>query len=170
MATHNPPGQARLETRGHDWLVSECQENRSRRLSNRPKDGGTRLKEDGEKARSSELVQETTANLPFITATQNGRSEALDLKLTRAPSSRRLTRIWSRVAATRSNRRSRTPASRSARSINVVIGRWLPRAGRRCRSSCRSCPGASPTRALNPDEVVAIRRGGSGRPLLKGRT
>ena len=75
-----------------------------------------RLKEAAEKAKIElSSLQETTINLPFITATSDGPLH-LDLTLTRleVPGAHRATS--SSRAAGRSSRRSATPASTRTRS------------------------------------------------------
>ena len=69
-----------------------------------------RLKEAAEKAKIElSAVQDTTVNLPFITATENG-PKHLDIKLSRGEVQRTDLALGRSSAASHSTRRSRTPA------------------------------------------------------------
>jgi len=97
-----------------EWLVKTFKDTEGVDLS-ADKMAVQRLKEAAEKAKIElSAVQDTTVNLPFITATADG-PKHLDIKLSRAKFNE-LTRISWTVAASRSTRRSRTPVSRSTRS------------------------------------------------------
>ncbi len=90
-----------------DWLVKTFKDTEGVDLGN-DKMALQRLKEAAEKAKIElSSVQETTINLPFITATDTG-PKHLDLKLTRAKF-QELTPTWWTPAGVRSSRPSTTP-------------------------------------------------------------
>ena len=90
-----------------EWLIKTFKDTEGVDLS-ADKMAVQRLKEAAEKAKIElSAVQETTVNLPFITATADG-PKHLDIKLSRAKFNE-LTRTWSIAAASPSTRPSRTP-------------------------------------------------------------
>ena len=115
-----------------DWLVKTFKDTEGVDLSN-DKMAMQRLKEAAEKAKIElSSVQETTINLPFITATSEG-PKHLDLKLTPAKFQELTADLVERVPRARSTRRSPTPGSRSPTSTTS--------------SSSAARPGCRPSRS-----------------------
>ena len=137
-----------------DWLVTEFKKDQGIDLS---KDAMAlqRLKEAAEKAKMElSSTTQTDINLPFITADQSGPQAPEpdpDPREVRAARGRPHPAHHSADAAGAQGRRARPQADRRGDP-----GRRLRPACPRCRRSSRTSSGRSPTRAVNPDEVVAI--------------
>ncbi len=136
-----------------NWLVSEFQKAEGIDLS-KDKMAMQRLKEAAEKAKK-ELSAATTTNinLPFITATQEG-PKHLDMTLTRAKFEELTAALTARTDVPVRN------AMRDAGINNSDLGKVLL-VGGSTRMICaqeevKKLTGMEPSKALNPDECVAI--------------
>ncbi|MGA2210464.1 MAG: molecular chaperone DnaK [Acidimicrobiales bacterium] len=136
-----------------DWLVKSFKDTEGVDLSN-DKMALQRLKEAGEKAKIElSSVQETTINLPFITATNEG-PKHLDLKLTRAKL-QELTEDL--VEALRGPFESAiSDAGLTKEDIDHVILVGGATRTPAVQELVHSLTGKEPHKGVNPDEVVAV--------------
>ncbi len=136
-----------------DWLVSEFKNTEGVDLSI-DKMAVQRLKEAGEKAKIElSSVQETTVNLPFITATSDG-PKHLDLKLTRAKFQELTADLVDRCKA---------PFEQAIKDAGLTVGQidHVVLVGGSTRMPAvqelvQKMTGSEPHKGVNPDEVVAI--------------
>ncbi|HVE94289.1 MAG TPA: molecular chaperone DnaK [Acidimicrobiales bacterium] len=136
-----------------DWLVSEFKNTEGVDLSI-DKMALQRLKEAGEKAKIElSSVQETTINLPFITATSDG-PKHLDLKLTRAKFQELTADLVDRCRAPFEQAIKDAGLSLGAIDHVVLVGgsTRMPAV----QELVQSLTGNEPHKGVNPDEVVAI--------------
>ncbi|MGH9293738.1 MAG: molecular chaperone DnaK [Acidimicrobiales bacterium] len=136
-----------------DWLVKSFKDTEGVDLS-ADKMAMQRLKEAGEKAKIElSTVQETTINLPFITATSEG-PKHLDLKLTRAKL-QELTEDL--VAACRGPfEQVISDASLSTSDIEHVVLVGGSTRMPAIQDLVAELTGKEPHKGVNPDEVVAV--------------
>ncbi|MGA8680969.1 MAG: molecular chaperone DnaK [Acidimicrobiales bacterium] len=136
-----------------DWLVKSFKDTEGVDLSN-DKMAMQRLKEAGEKAKIElSAVQETTVNLPFITATNEG-PKHLDLKLTRAKL-QELTEDL--VEACRGPFESAiSDANLTKEDIDHVILVGGATRMPAVQELVHNLTGKEPHKGVNPDEVVAV--------------
>jgi molecular chaperone DnaK len=136
-----------------DWLVKSFKDTEGVDLAN-DKMALQRLKEAGEKAKIElSSVQETTINLPFITATNEG-PKHLDLKLTRAKL-QELTEDL--VEALRGPFESAiSDAGLTKEDIDHVILVGGATRAPAVQELVHSLTGKEPHKGVNPDEVVAV--------------
>jgi molecular chaperone DnaK len=136
-----------------DWLVSEFKNTEGVDLSI-DKMAVQRLKEAGEKAKIElSSVQETTINLPFITATSDG-PKHLDLKLTRSKFQELTADLVEKC---------RGPFEQAIKDAGLTLGQidHVVMVGGSTRMPAvqelvQSLTGNEPHKGVNPDEVVAI--------------
>jgi len=136
-----------------DWLVSEFKNTEGVDLSI-DKMALQRLKEAGEKAKIElSSVQETTVNLPFITATSDG-PKHLDLKLTRAKFQELTADLVDRCRGPFEQAIKDAGLSLGAIDHVVLVGgsTRMPAV----QELVHSLTGNEPHKGVNPDEVVAI--------------
>jgi molecular chaperone DnaK len=113
-----------------------------------------RLKEAAEKAKIElSTMQETTVNLPFITADQNG-PKHLQVSITRAKFESLTGDLFERLKAPCLNalRDAKLDASKIDEVIIVGGSTRMPKA----QQIAKEIFGKEPNRSVNPDEVVAI--------------
>jgi len=136
-----------------DWLVKSFKDTEGVDLSN-DKMAMQRLKEAAEKAKIElSSVQETTINLPFITATNEG-PKHLDLKLTRAKFQELTGDL---VEACRGPFESAiSDASLTKENINHVILVGGATRMPAVQELVLGLTGKEPHKGVNPDEVVAV--------------
>src|SRR5689334_6039139 len=136
-----------------DWLVSEFKNTEGVDLSI-DKMAVQRLKEAAEKAKIElSAVQETTVNLPFITATSDG-PKHLDLKLTRAKFQELTADLVERC---------RAPFEQAIKDAGLTLGEidHVVLVGGSTRMPAvqelvHKITGSEPHKGVNPDEVVAV--------------
>ena len=137
-----------------DWLVKSFKDTEGVDLS-QDKMAVQRLKEAAEKAKIElSAVQETTINLPFITATSEG-PKHLDMKLTRSEvpgadrgSGRGLPR------SLRAGHQGRRPHQADKIDHVVLVGGSTRMPA--IQELVQSLTGKEPHKGVNPDEVVAV--------------
>ena len=136
-----------------DWLVKTFKDTEGVDLSN-DKMALQRLKEAAEKAKIElSAVQETTINLPFITATSEG-PKHLDVKLTRAKFQEMTADL---VEACRGPfDQAIKDAGLSKDRSTMSSSSAAPPACRPIQDLVRSLTGKEPHKGVNPDEVVAV--------------
>ena len=137
-----------------DWLVKTFKDTEGVDLSN-DKMALQRLKEAAEKAKIElSAVQETTINLPFITATNEG-PKHLDLKLTRAKLQELTADL---VDACKGPFEQAIKDAGLTKRATSTTSCWSAdrRACRRSTTSCVQLAGKEPHKGVNPDEVVAV--------------
>ena len=113
-----------------------------------------RLKEAAEKAKCElSTMQETTVNLPFITATQEG-PKHLQISITRARFEQVCARLFDRL---------RDPCVTALKDANLSVGEVdeVVLVGGSTRTPkvqdmCKEIFGKEPDKSINPDEVVAV--------------
>ncbi|MCC6683205.1 MAG: molecular chaperone DnaK [Phycisphaeraceae bacterium] len=113
-----------------------------------------RLKEAAEKAKCElSTSQQTTVNLPFITATQDG-PKHLQIELTRARFEQITEDLFKRLRGPCETAIKDAGLSASQIDEVVLVGgsTRMPKA----QQICREIFGKEPDKSLNPDEVVAI--------------
>lgn len=113
-----------------------------------------RLKEAGEKAKIElSTMQETTVNLPFITADQNG-PKHLQISLTRAKFEALTNDLFERLRAPclQAIKDAKIDKARIDEVVLVGGSTRMPRA----QQICKEIFGKEPNKSVNPDEVVAI--------------
>jgi molecular chaperone DnaK len=113
-----------------------------------------RLKEAAEKAKCElSSAQETSVNLPFITATQEG-PKHLQMSITRTKFEQVCEKLFDRLREP--CRTAIKDAKLSASEINEVVlvggSSRIPKV----QAICKEIFGKEPNKSLNPDEVVAI--------------
>jgi molecular chaperone DnaK len=136
-----------------DWLVTEFKNTEGVDLGV-DKMAVQRLKEAAEKAKIElSSVQETTINLPFITATSDG-PKHLDLKLTRAKFQELTADLVEKC---------RSPFEQAIKDAGLTLGEidHVVLVGGSTRMPAvqelvHSLTGSEPHKGVNPDEVVAI--------------
>ena len=136
-----------------DWLVAEFKNTEGVDLSV-DKMAVQRLKEAGEKAKIElSSVQETTINLPFITATSDG-PKHLDLKLTRSKFQELTADLVEKC---------RSPFEQAIKDAGLTLGEidHVVMVGGSTRMPAvqelvHKLTGSEPHKGVNPDEVVAI--------------
>jgi len=136
-----------------DWLVSEFKNTEGVDLSI-DKMAVQRLKEAAEKAKIElSSVQETTVNLPFITATSDG-PKHLDLKLTRSKFQELTEDLVEKC---------RSPFEQAIKDAGLTLGQidHVVLVGGSTRMPAvqelvHKLTGSEPHKGVNPDEVVAI--------------
>ncbi len=136
-----------------DWLVTEFKNTEGVDLS-ADKMAVQRLKEAAEKAKIElSSVQETTINLPFITATSDG-PKHLDLKLTRSKFQELTADLVEKC---------RSPFEQAIKDAGLTLGQidHVVLVGGSTRMPAvqelvHSLTGSEPHKGVNPDEVVAI--------------
>jgi molecular chaperone DnaK len=136
-----------------DWLVKTFKDTEGVDLAN-DKMALQRLKEAAEKAKIElSAVQETTVNLPFITATSEG-PKHLDLKLTRAKFQELTADL---VEACRGPfEQAITDAGLTKDKIDHVVMVGGSTRMPAITDLVQSMTGSEPHKGVNPDEVVAI--------------
>ncbi len=113
-----------------------------------------RLKEAAEKAKIElSTMQETTVNLPFITADQNG-PKHLQISLTRAKFEALTNDLFERLKAPclQAIKDARIDKSKIDEVVLVGGSTRMPKA----QLICKEIFGKEPNKSVNPDEVVAI--------------
>jgi len=113
-----------------------------------------RLKEAGEKAKVElSTMQETTVNLPFITADQNG-PKHLQISLTRAKFEALCNDLFERLREPCNKAIKDAKIDKSKIDEVVLVGgsTRMPKA----QQICKEIFGKEPNKSVNPDEVVAI--------------
>ncbi len=113
-----------------------------------------RLKEAGEKAKIElSTMQETTVNLPFITADQNG-PKHLQISLTRSKFESLCNDLFERLKDPCNKAIKDAKIDRSKIDEVVLVGgsTRMPKA----QQICKEIFGKEPNRSVNPDEVVAL--------------
>ncbi len=136
-----------------DWLIKTFKDTEGVDLSS-DKMALQRLKEAAEKAKIElSAVQETTINLPFITATSDG-PKHLDIKLTRS----KFQEITSDLAeATKGPfEQAIKDAGLTAKDIDHVILVGGSTRMPAIQDLVKSITGKEPHKGVNPDEVVAV--------------
>ncbi|MAG16578.1 MAG: molecular chaperone DnaK [Phycisphaerae bacterium] len=145
---------------GDDWdqrlidhLADEFRKNEGIDLRNDPM-ALQRLKEAAEKAKCElSSTQETTVNLPFITATNEG-PKHLQLTLTRAKFEQVCADLFDRIRAP--VEQAIEDANITASDIDEVVlvggSTRIPKV----QEICQKVFGKEPNKSINPDEVVAI--------------
>ncbi len=136
-----------------DWLVSEFKNTEGVDLSV-DKMAVQRLKEAAEKAKIElSSVQETTVNLPFITATSDG-PKHLDLKLTRSKFQELTADLVEKC---------KSPFEQAIKDAGLTVGQidHVVLVGGSTRMPAvqelvQKMTGSEPHKGVNPDEVVAI--------------
>jgi molecular chaperone DnaK len=136
-----------------DWLVKSFKDTEGVDLSN-DKMAIQRLKEAAEKAKIElSAVQETTINLPFITATDTG-PKHLDLKLTRSKFQELTADL---VEACRGPfEQAITDAGLTKDKIDHVVLVGGSTRMPAIQDLVQSMTGSEPHKGVNPDEVVAV--------------
>jgi molecular chaperone DnaK len=136
-----------------DWLIKSFKDTEGVDLSN-DKMALQRLKEAAEKAKIElSAVQETTINLPFITATSEG-PKHLDMKLTRAKFQEMTADL---VDACRGPfDQAIKDAGLTKEQINHVVLVGGATRMPAIQDLVRSLTGKEPHKGVNPDEVVAV--------------
>ncbi len=136
-----------------DWLVKSFKDTEGVDLAN-DKMAIQRLKEAAEKAKIElSAVQETTINLPFITATDTG-PKHLDLKLTRAKFQELTADL---VEACRGPfEQAITDAGLTKDKIDHVVLVGGSTRMPAIQDLVQSMTGSEPHKGVNPDEVVAV--------------
>ncbi len=136
-----------------DWLVKTFKDTEGVDLSN-DKMALQRLKEAGEKAKIElSSVQETTINLPFITATDTG-PKHLDVKLTRAKFQEMTSDL---VEACRGPfEQAIADAGLTKSHINHVVLVGGSTRMPAIQELVQTMTGGEPHKGVNPDEVVAV--------------
>jgi molecular chaperone DnaK len=136
-----------------DWLVKTFKDTEGVDLSN-DKMATQRLKEAAEKAKIElSAVQETTINLPFITATSDG-PKHLDLKLTRAKFQELTEDLVDRCKGPFD--RAIKDAGLSKSDINHVVLVGGSTRMPAIQDLVSQMTGKEPHKGVNPDEVVAV--------------
>jgi molecular chaperone DnaK len=136
-----------------DWLVKSFKDTEGVDLS-ADKMAVQRLKEAGEKAKIElSAVQETTINLPFITATSEG-PKHLDLKLTRAKFQELTADLTEACRGPFEQAISDAGLTKDKIDHVVMVGgsTRMPAVS----DLVQSMTGSEPHKGVNPDEVVAI--------------
>ena len=113
-----------------------------------------RLKEAGEKAKIElSTMQETTVNLPFITADQNG-PKHLQISLTRSKFESLCNDLFERLKDPCNKAIKDAKIDKSKIDEVVLVGgsTRMPKA----QQICKEIFGKEPNRSVNPDEVVAL--------------
>jgi len=117
-----------------------------------------RLKEAAEKAKCElSTVQETTVNLPFITATQDG-PKHLQVTITRAKFEQLCADLFDRLRAPVVKALQDAKVTPEDIDEVVLVGgsTRMPRVQQMCKEIFK---GKEPNRSVNPDEVVAVGAG-----------
>ncbi|MEP0829039.1 MAG: molecular chaperone DnaK [bacterium] len=136
-----------------DWLVSEFKKQEGIDLSRDPM-ALQRLKEAAEKAKIElSSTMETTINLPFITADQNG-PKHLNLSLSRARFEQLVDDLLERTIEP--CRKAIADAKVSISDINEVILVGGMTRMPKVIETVRKLFGKEPNKSVNPDEVVAV--------------
>jgi len=113
-----------------------------------------RLKEAAEKAKHElSVTQETTVNLPFITATQEG-PKHLQISITRAKFEQLCTDLYDRI--TKPVKQALEDAKLSPSDIDEVILVGGSTRMPKVQEIAKELFGKEPNKSINPDEVVAI--------------
>ncbi|GAB4108910.1 MAG: molecular chaperone DnaK [Phycisphaeraceae bacterium] len=113
-----------------------------------------RLKEAAEKAKHElSVTQETTVNLPFITATQEG-PKHLQISITRAKFEQLCTDLYDRI--TKPVKQALEDAKLSPSDIDEVILVGGSTRMPKVQEIAKDLFGKEPNKSINPDEVVAI--------------
>ena len=113
-----------------------------------------RLKEAAEKAKCElSTAQETTVNLPFITATQEG-PKHLQISLTRAKFEQTCAELFDRISDPVNQAMKDANVSASDIKEVVLVGgsTRIPKV----QQICQGIFGREPNKTVNPDEVVAL--------------
>ncbi|HZQ27241.1 MAG TPA: Hsp70 family protein, partial [Acidimicrobiales bacterium] len=136
-----------------DWLVKTFKDTEGVDLSN-DKMALQRLKEAAEKAKIElSSVQETTINLPFITATSEG-PKHLDLKLTRAKFQELTADLVEACRGPFEQAIKDAGITKDGLSHVVLVGGSTRMPA--IQELVQSMTGKEPHKGVNPDEVVAI--------------
>lgn len=136
-----------------DWLVSEFKKQEGIDLSRDPM-ALQRLKEAAEKAKIElSSTMETTINLPFITADQNG-PKHLNLTLSRAKFEQLVDDLMERTIEP--CKKAIADAKVSISDINEVILVGGMTRMPKVIETVRNLFGKEPNKSVNPDEVVAV--------------
>jgi len=136
-----------------DWLVSEFKKQEGIDLSRDPM-ALQRLKEAAEKAKIElSSTMETTINLPFITADQNG-PKHLNLSLSRAKFEQLVDDLLERTIEP--CKRAIADAKVNLSDINEVILVGGMTRMPKVIETVRKLFGREPNKSVNPDEVVAV--------------
>jgi molecular chaperone DnaK len=136
-----------------DWLVKTFKDTEGVDLSS-DKMAMQRLKEAGEKAKIElSTVQETTINLPFITATNEG-PKHLDLKLTRAKLQELTEDLVEACRGPFDSAISDAGLSKSDIDHVVLVGGSTRMPA--IQDLVQQLTGKEPHKGVNPDEVVAV--------------
>ena len=137
-----------------NWLIKTFKDTEGVDLSN-DKMAVQRLKEAAEKAKIElSAVQETTVNLPFITATADG-PEAPRHQVDAREVQRADRRPRRSPAADRLTRRSRTPGLTLDKIDHVILVGGSTRIPA-VQDLVIKVTGKEPNKSVNPDEVVAV--------------
>src|SRR5579863_3746437 len=136
-----------------DWLVKTFKDTEGVDLAN-DKMALQRLKEAAEKAKIElSSVQETTINLPFITATDTG-PKHLDLKLTRAKFQEMTSDLVDACRGPFEQAINDAGLSKSDIDHVVMVGGSTRMPA--IQELVQTMTGAEPHKGVNPDEVVAV--------------
>ena len=153
-------GGDNLDQRIIDWIIAEFKKSEGIDLS-KDRMALQRLKEAAEKAKMElSTVMETDINLPFITADQTG-PKHLQMKLTRAKFEQLVDDLLQKTVGPTKQALADAGVDPSKIDEVVLVGgsTRIPKV----QQIVKELFGKEPHKGVNPDEVVADRRGGSGR-------